>query len=41
MKFGRWVDLRMVLVAMESDLRNIFMILHDYYFVQVNEVMLV
>ena len=36
MKFGRWVGLRVVvLVAMESDLENIFMIPHNYYFVQV------
>ena len=36
MKFGRWIGLRVVLVAMESNPRNIFMILHDYYFMQVN-----
>ena len=30
------VGLRVVLVAMESDLRNIFMIPHNYYFVQIN-----
>ena len=35
MKLGRWVDLRMLLVTMESDLGNIFMIPHEYYFMQV------
>ena len=36
MKFGRWAGLRVVVVVMESDPGNIFMILHDYYSMQVN-----
>ena len=35
MELGRWVVLRVLLVTMELNLGNIFMIPHNYYFVQV------
>ena len=31
MQLDRWVDLRVLLVTMESDIGNIFMIQHNYY----------
>ena len=34
MKHGRWVDPRVLLVTVQLDLRNTFMIPHNHYFVQ-------